>query len=213
MVYTLSRGANETFSLGNKRIYGAWGDLRYDGNQGSGPNTQYCANLGHKLDGESGLTYMRARYYEPWTGRFLSEDAARDNLNWYVYAANSPTVNKDFDGQVTYSDIMFWGEAEAMKAAVLRLGLSAIGRAEQLALTLMTKYSALGALIGAGMTRRGDQFFWMFRDAAGNLHRVRFDMVAGILKHDSSGSNAGIPHHMMKYQDLIKEMIKLFDDG
>jgi RHS repeat-associated protein len=99
MVYTLSRGGNETFSLGNKRIYGAWGDLRYDGNPGDGPNTQYCANLGHKLDNESGLTYMRARYYEPWTGRFLSEDIAKDGRNWFIYASNNPIGFVDFTGK------------------------------------------------------------------------------------------------------------------
>jgi RHS repeat-associated protein len=55
------------------------------------PAAQYCANLGHPTDGETGLVYMRARYYEPWTGRFLSEDPARDGGNWYVYCEDDPT--------------------------------------------------------------------------------------------------------------------------
>jgi RHS repeat-associated protein len=99
MVYTLSRGANDAFSLGNKRMYGAWGDLRYDGNPNAGPNTQYVGNLGHKKDNESGLTYMRARYYEPWTGRFVSEDPIEDGVNYYIYATNDPVNRADIDGQ------------------------------------------------------------------------------------------------------------------
>jgi RHS repeat-associated protein len=64
------------------------------------PAAQYCANLGHPTDGETGLVYMRARYYEPWTGRFLSEDPARDGWNWFAYCGNEPTNRRDVDGRV-----------------------------------------------------------------------------------------------------------------
>ena len=30
------------------------------------------------------------RYYDQSTGRFLSEDPARDGANWYAYCANNP---------------------------------------------------------------------------------------------------------------------------
>jgi hypothetical protein len=46
------------------------------------------------------LIYVRARYYEPSTGRFISEDPARDGLNWFIYAANLPSSKNDPDGQV-----------------------------------------------------------------------------------------------------------------
>jgi RHS repeat-associated protein len=62
------------------------------------PAAQYCANLGHPTDAETGLVYMRARYYEPWTGRFLSEDPALDGMNWFVYCANDPVNRVDPDG-------------------------------------------------------------------------------------------------------------------
>jgi RHS repeat-associated protein len=85
------------FSLGSMRKYDAWGQAR----SGSGPDQGYCANLGHRRDAESGLVYMRARYYEPWTGRFVSEDPARDGQNWYVYCANDPVNKVDPDGTTT----------------------------------------------------------------------------------------------------------------
>ncbi|RIJ94278.1 MAG: hypothetical protein DCC45_12955 [Armatimonadetes bacterium] len=56
--------------------------------------------LGHKQDDESGLLYMRARYYEPWTGRFVTEDPALDGWNWFVYAGNEPVSKVDATGRL-----------------------------------------------------------------------------------------------------------------
>ncbi|ARU45069.1 hypothetical protein CCB81_02555 [Armatimonadetes bacterium Uphvl-Ar2] len=58
----------------------------------------YGGNLGHPTDPENGLTYMRARFYEPWTGRFLSEDPAFDGPNWYVFCRNMPSATVDPTG-------------------------------------------------------------------------------------------------------------------
>jgi RHS repeat-associated protein len=51
---------------------------------------------GEYLDNETGLYYLRARYYDPYTGRFISEDSywGEDtnplSLNLYTYAYNNP---------------------------------------------------------------------------------------------------------------------------
>ncbi|MCW5939366.1 MAG: RHS repeat-associated core domain-containing protein [Fimbriimonadaceae bacterium] len=84
-------GSSPWFTLGSQRKYDAWGQVR----SGSGPDQGYCANLQHRRDAESGLVYMRARYYEPWTGRFISEDPAMDGPNWYVYCGNDPGNKTD----------------------------------------------------------------------------------------------------------------------
>ena len=47
----------------------------------------YC---GEYLDSESGLIYLRNRYYDPSTGRFITEDPAKDGMNWYSYCAGNP---------------------------------------------------------------------------------------------------------------------------
>jgi len=61
--------------------------------QPNDPNPfRYC---GEYLDKESGNVYLRARYYDPETGRFISEDPIRDGLNWYVYASNNPVNRSD----------------------------------------------------------------------------------------------------------------------
>ena len=97
-VATLSRGSSNTYSLANQRSYGAWGEIR-QGSTTGGPRGRYCGSLGHVQDDESGLVYMRARYYEAASGRFLSEDTAADGQNWFVYCSNVPTCATDVSGR------------------------------------------------------------------------------------------------------------------
>lgn len=62
---------------------------------------------GHVMDGDSGLTYMQQRYYDPNTGRFLSVDPVTvesgGNINHftrYAYGYNNPYTYNDPDGQL-----------------------------------------------------------------------------------------------------------------
>ena len=44
------------------------------------------------------MYYFNARWYDASTGRFISEDPARDGANWYVYTANNPIKYTDPSG-------------------------------------------------------------------------------------------------------------------
>lgn len=56
---------------------------------------RYC---GEYQDSETGFIYLRARMYDPETGRFITEDPIRDGLNWYVYCGNDPVNHIDPNG-------------------------------------------------------------------------------------------------------------------
>ncbi len=95
-------------STSGEQVYGK----RYDAfgvEMTSGTSTSQFANpfgyAGEYTDVESGNIYLRARYYNPNTGRFMSEDPAKDGTNWYVYAENNPVMYIDFWGlAITQAD-------------------------------------------------------------------------------------------------------------
>ena len=58
---------------------------------------RYC---GEYWDEETETYYLRARQYDPDTGRFLSADSIKDGFNWYVYCWNNPVRYIDPSGHV-----------------------------------------------------------------------------------------------------------------
>ncbi|MBL1153285.1 MAG: RHS repeat-associated core domain-containing protein, partial [Armatimonadetes bacterium] len=111
MIATLGQTQGSPYySLADLRSYDVWGAVRSGSTTGN-PRQRYCANLGHVQDDESGLIYMRARYYEPWSGRFLSEDSLKAGFNWYIYAQSNPIRFVDVSGQEPLpEDVQGWFE-------------------------------------------------------------------------------------------------------
>jgi RHS repeat-associated protein len=54
---------------------------------------------GKDFDDEIGLYYYNARWMDPETGRFISEDPAKDGRNWYVYCKSNPMRFIDANGK------------------------------------------------------------------------------------------------------------------
>lgn len=96
---TLARSGS-SYSTGTVKVFDVWGGVR-SGGDSTDPKQKYCANLGHVSDDESDLIYMRARYQEPATGRFISQDPAHDGWNWYAYCDNDPISGIDQSGKFT----------------------------------------------------------------------------------------------------------------
>ena len=69
----------------------------------SGYNASYNSPIlyaGQYYDYESGMYYLRARYYSPDLKRFTQEDPIRDGMNWYAYCAGNPVKYVDPTGMV-----------------------------------------------------------------------------------------------------------------
>ena len=59
----------------------------------------FVGGLGHLSEAATGLIYMRARYYDPNTGRFVSEDVSKVGPNWYSYCGDNPINRVDSTGR------------------------------------------------------------------------------------------------------------------
>ena len=54
------------------------------------------------LDSETGMYYLRGRYYDPSIRRFTTPDPAEDGINPYAYCWNNPFMNIDPSGYAKY---------------------------------------------------------------------------------------------------------------
>ncbi len=54
--------------------------------------------VGRPLDTDTSLSQNAARWYDPHSGRFISEDPIQEGANWYRYAGNDPINFRDPTG-------------------------------------------------------------------------------------------------------------------
>ncbi len=76
--------------MAQKYTYDSFGNII--GSTGSVTNS--FGFTGREFDTETNLYYYRARYYDPQTGRFISEDPAgfaESGTNVYAYVFDNPT--------------------------------------------------------------------------------------------------------------------------
>lgn len=91
---------DSTGEIVNNYSYDPWG--RIISQTENVPNDIKYA--GEYQDSETGLIYLRNRYYDPAIGRFITEDPAKDGLNWYAYCSNNPVNLIDPLGLFDYND-------------------------------------------------------------------------------------------------------------
>ena len=72
--------------------YNAFGKKESETNKSTENPWQYC---GEYYDSDSGLIYLRNRYYDCETGSFINEDPARSGINWYSYCSGNPVMFVD----------------------------------------------------------------------------------------------------------------------
>ncbi len=89
---------NTTGTLTATRSYDVYGSVRTNAGTSTSKH-KFCGQLGHPSEDETGLIYMRARYMDPVTGRFVSQDPGRQGENWLLYCNNNPINATDDTGQ------------------------------------------------------------------------------------------------------------------
>lgn len=91
--------------------YDPFGNVRFS----SGANSINYEFESQQLDPESGMYYLRARYYDPETGRFITKDPINGDLdrpqtqNPYTYALDNPNTYSDPTGKTADNYTIYGG--------------------------------------------------------------------------------------------------------
>ena len=96
-VERVQRGSYSNGRYNNRYAYDAFGNYSEETDSPKKNPFRYC---GEYTDDETGLIYLRNRYYDPAIGRFITEDPAKDGLNWYAYCGNNPIMFVDPTGLI-----------------------------------------------------------------------------------------------------------------
>ena len=118
--------ANESGKLTDTYTYDAFGNL-LNSTGTTANNYRYC---GEQFDSTTGLYYLRARYMDTSTGRFISMDTYQGttadpiSLHKYLYANSNPVMYTDPSGYMvatlkkpSASAIVLWAQLESMAAS------------------------------------------------------------------------------------------------
>jgi RHS repeat-associated protein len=92
MRYYIHNGHGDTVKLTNSSgtVTRSYAYDAFGVSAGTAGDTNPFRYAGEYFDTEIGTYYLRARSYNPATGRFTQEDPARAGLNWYTYCSNNP---------------------------------------------------------------------------------------------------------------------------
>lgn len=110
--------------------YDAWGNLVESAGTDNNPY-RYAAEL---VDSDTGLIYLRARWYEPGVGRFVSGDDANGqrgnplSLNKYLYANSDPIDSRDPAGRETLGGLSTAETGESILANAQATAGKALGQ-------------------------------------------------------------------------------------
>ena len=180
-------------TLVKRYAYDAWGDTLVD--DGVLPYDNRLRFVGREFDAESGLYHVRARAYDPASGRFLQKDPLQgvlrvpQSLNLYAYARNNPLNFIDPSGRlvaVEYGFLLTFPngrEAAAALAGFLH-GFGSTG------LVFIGEFLA----VSGNSNTRDIQAMW---DEALARTRIRMDEIKNMLGVAEQASDlagvAGIP--------------------
>jgi RHS repeat-associated protein len=98
---------NNSGAINDRYSYDVFGEQRSH----TGSSSQPFTFTGEQHDPEAGLTFLRARYYDPEVGRFISIDPQSrliidiQGLNRFSYVQNNPLIYTDAEGEFVITAI------------------------------------------------------------------------------------------------------------
>ena len=107
-----------------KYTYNAWGVHTFEGDEALANINPYRYR-GYYYDSETGLYFLKTRYYDPFVGRFISMDDVAyidpetiGGLNLFAYCGNDPVNRCDPSGHAFISALVGLGIAALIGAGV-----------------------------------------------------------------------------------------------
>ncbi|MHB8861524.1 MAG: putative Ig domain-containing protein [Pirellulaceae bacterium] len=189
----------------NRYVYDAFGRMLNE--TGSTPNSYLFA--GQQRDSAWGLDYLRARYYDASTGRFVSRDTFPGSdqlplsLNKYLYALADPVNNTDPSGEFSLSELSVTQAIQLVikvneTAGKAQRVWDVVGRTLQAIGGVMTVHTAAKAFNDPsqvaryfGGVRAGANKVFVGLKSAGQLAKIGLRMVTSVGKTHYYIADAG----------------------
>lgn len=123
----LGSTVNLTTDVGSVKV-SYWLDPYGEIRKQEGSSVNRMVFTGQEHDEKTGLIYFGARYYDPDTARFITQDSylgeqgTPPSLDRYLYAYSNPTVYIDWMGYLSWKDFVINPAGASMEAAGIGLG-------------------------------------------------------------------------------------------
>ena len=164
--------ANSSGAITDRYSYDAYGNLT----SSQGTTTNAYRYDGQQFDASTGLYQLRARYYDPTTGRFLSRDTALTpylpaELDRYGYAQDNPINYQDPSGHAAGAGVLApprpgaleYGLLIALIAIVVIPILIVLGR------TIACMFERVASYLAA-LAKMGSVLIWMEESTPADCH-------------------------------------------
>ena len=139
-------------TLVGKYSYTAFGECIVKVNEGGIAEKNPIRYRGYYYDEETGLYYLKSRYYDPVTGRFITIDDISyidpetiNGLNLYAYCGNNPVMRIDENGNA------WWHWIVGVLIVVASVALSVVTAGIAAPITAALGSGLLGAIVGGAV--------------------------------------------------------------
>ena len=136
-----------------KYSYSAYGKCTIEYNKDNAAHFNPIRYRGYYYDEETGLYYLKSRYYDPETGRFLNADDISyldpetiNGLNLYAYCGNNPVMRVDANGNAWWD----WLLGAIAVIGMVALSVVSFGIAAPLG-AMVVSGIALGTITNIGL--------------------------------------------------------------